>query len=157
MDKKKNLIGYIVIGILLASVAIFIIYMGNKNQRKFEYPLAKNYKINEYIPTFLTDNDMSKIYFNDFISTVISNPEESYLLLDEEYRNLKYPTYSSYYNEYASNVTIDKRVKKYYKDSVGKYIIFGVYDESDNLYIFKTNGVMQYSVYLDDYTVEIGD
>ena len=30
-----------------------------------------------------------------------------------------------------------------------------VYDNNGNFFAFKTKGVMQYSVYLDDYTVEI--
>ena len=46
-------------------------------------------------------------------------------------------------------------VKRFYVDSADGYKLYGAYDNNDNLFIFKTKGVMQYTVFLDDYTVEI--
>ena len=43
----------------------------------------------------------------------------------------------------------------FYIDDRSKNKVYGVYDTNGNMFVFKTNGVMQYSVYLDDYTVEI--
>lgn len=159
MNDKKNIITYIIIGVILVLFAVAFNYLYNKNNEDEPteyYQELKDYKANEYIPTYVSDNDMAKIYLNDFITTAITDPESSYDLLDGEYRNIKYPTYESYYNDFAIDVTYPK-IRDFYKKNINGYVVFGVYDINDNIYIFKTKGVMQYSVYLDDYTVEIGD
>ena len=46
-------------------------------------------------------------------------------------------------------------LKKFYVNNVDGYKVFGLYDNYGYHYIVKTKGVMQYEVYLDDYTIEI--
>ena len=58
---------------------------------------------------------------------------------------------------YTALKTLDLsyNVDSFYIDNSRRNKIYGVYDTNGNIFIFETNGVMQYAVYLDDYTVEI--
>ena len=148
----KNLIIFIVI---LASFSITYILIDKFTEKEEKIIYLKNYEVNEYIPTYISDEDMAKIYLNDYVYKMYSNPEEAYNLLDEEYRNEKFGSLEKYI-DYVYSLQYDVyTLTKYYKQEKNGYIIFGVYDKNDNLYIFKTKGVLQYKVYLDDYTVEI--
>ena len=98
---------------------------------------------------------MARIYLNDYVHTLFTDTEFAYNLLDEEYKNKKFGSYESFQNYVNSLPESGYNLLKYYKKDKKGYTIFGVYDKNDNLFIFKTKGVMQYSVYLDDYTVEI--
>lgn len=115
----------------------------------------KNYKVNEYIATYISDEDMAKIYLNDYIHNMYYDIESAYNSLDIEYRNKRFGTIENYKNYVYSLGYSSYTLSSYYKKDVSGYIIFGVYDNNGNFFAFKTKGVMQYSVYLDDYTVEI--
>lgn len=115
----------------------------------------KNYEVNEYIATYVTDEDMAGRYLNDYIHNMYFDIEYAYSLLDEEYRNIKFGSLENYRNYVYSLTYSTYQMDRYYKTSKDGYLIFGVYDKNGNLFIFKTKGVMQYKVYLDDYTVEI--
>ena len=115
----------------------------------------KNYEVNEYIATYVSDEDMAKIYLNDYIHNMYYDVENAYSLLDEEYRNKKFGSLVSY-KAYVKSLNFRTyTLDRYYISSDDGYLTFGVYDNNGNFYAFKTNGVMQYKVYLDDYTVEI--
>lgn len=117
--------------------------------------IPKTYGINEYSPINMTDEQMAKIYLNDYINNMYFDVEYAYNLIDEEYRIKRFGNISEYIN-YVNTLTYSSyKVEKYHIDSNGKYQIFWIYDENDNLFIFKIEGVMQYKVYLDDSTVEI--
>ena len=70
-------------------------------------------------------------------------------------REKKFVDLNSYINYVNSLNYSTYELSQYYVDNKGGNKIFGVYDNNGNLFVFKTNGVMQYTVYLDDYTVEI--
>lgn len=115
----------------------------------------KNYEVNEYIPTYVSDEDMAKIYLNDYIHNMYYDTQLAYNSLDVDYRTKKFGSLESYKTYVASLKYPTYTMSKYYKKEKEGFIIFGVYDTNGNLFVFKTNGVMQYNVYLDDYTVEI--
>ena len=98
---------------------------------------------------------MAKIYLNDYIHNMYYDIESAYNSLDIEYRNKRFGTIENYKNYVYSLGYSSYTLSSYYKKDVSGYIIFGVYDNNGNFFAFKTKGVMQYSVYLDDYTVEI--
>lgn len=115
----------------------------------------KNYEVNEYIATYVSDEDMAKIYLNDYIHNMYYDVETAYNLLDKEYKNKKFGSLDSY-KMYVNSLNFTTyNLVRYYKTSDDGYLTFGVYDNNGNFFAFKTNGVMQYKVYLDDYTVEI--
>jgi len=155
--ENKNPIKIIIVALVAIGVCIAVYFTVNYFSKKdnTDVNYIKNYKINEFIPTYISDEDMAKIYLNDYVYTMFYDTEKAYNLLDENYRNKKFANYETFKNYINSLPYSSYSLLKYYKKEKQGYIIFGVYDKNNNLFIFKTNGVMQYSVYLDDYTVEI--
>lgn len=156
MNEKPVKYFIIIVAIISIFTIIYLIldkFLNSNNEEMVEY--LKDYEVNQYIPTYVSDEGMAKIYLNDYIKKTYYDIEGAYELLDEEYRDKKFASLDDFKNYIYSNTNLNYKLQKYYKITKDGYIIFGVYDERDNLFIFKTKGVMQYSVYLDDYTVEI--
>lgn len=153
-DTAKKIIIVIIIMILFIGGCLLLDKL-TKNDSLEYADYLKNYKVNEYIATYVSDEDMAKIYLNDYVHNMYYDIDLAYNSLDEEYRSKKFGSLDNYKNYVMSLRYPNYTVSKYYKEEKGGYIIFGVYDTNGNFYAFKTNGVMQYKVYLDDYTVEI--
>jgi len=113
---------------------------------------SKVYGVNEYSIVNITQEQMANIYLNDFKNNMYNDVNYAYQLLNEEYRNMKFgniDNFISYVNSLnGNNITIDRY-------SIDSSNIITVYTENDIKYIFKIISVMEYEVYLDDYTVEI--
>ena len=148
----KNLILFVIIILIFTGAYILL---NRLTQEKNEIVYLKDYGVNEYITTYVSDEDMAKIYLNDYIYNMYSNIDKAYNSLDEKYRYEKFGSLESYKNYVDSLNYSTYTLSKYYKQEKDGYIIFGVYDQNNNLFIFKTKGVLQYTVYLDDYTIEI--
>lgn len=149
----KKIIVVVIILLVFAGLYILLSYITEKSSTTDIY--LKNYKVNEYIATYISDEDMAKIYLNDYIKNMYSDIEKAYNSLDEEYRNKKFGSLDNY-KQYVNSLTYPTyTLSRYYKKDTSNSIIFGVYDKNENFFAFKTKGVMQYTVYLDDYTVEI--
>lgn len=148
----KNII--IVVAIILIFSLLYIIIDKVFNDDSSINLYLKNYKVNEYIPIYVSDEQMAEIYLNDYIHKIYFDINGSYELLDAEYRKQKNLTLESY-KSYIYSLNLSSNMKKYYVIDKDGYLYFGVYDSNGNILVFKTNGVMQYTVYLDNYTVEI--
>lgn len=152
-NSVKNIV--IIVIILLIFSGTYVLLKNFTNKKETQDIYLKNYKVNEYINTYITDEEMARIYLNDYIRNMKYDIDKAYDLLDDEYRQEKFGTIENY-KKYVNNLKYTSyTLTRYYKQERNDTIIFGVYDNHDNLFIFKTNGVMQYKVYLDDYTVEI--
>ena len=151
-DSLKNII--VIVCILLAFSVLYSV-IDKVFNKKLEEIYLKNYEVNEYIPTYISDEQMAEIYLNHYVHTLFYDNELAYKLLDEEYRNKKYGNFDNFKNYINSLNYTTYKLKSFYVQEKQNYKIFGVYDNNGNVFIFKTNGVMQYTVYLDDYTVEI--
>lgn len=152
-QELKNVI--IFICIILAFSIIYILIDKIINSENEESLYLKNYEVNEYIPTYVSDEDMARIYLNDYINTMYSDVDKAYELLDKEYRDKKFGNIDNYKNYIKTLNNLSYKVDSFYLDNSHKYKVYGVYDTNGNMFIFKSVGVMQYTVYLDDYTVEI--
>lgn len=154
-NKNVKLVIYIV-SIMVIFIIVFIV-LNNllKNKEKGYDEYLKNYKVNEYIPTYVSDEDMAKIYLKDYIHNMFYDIEAAYDSLDTEYKNKKFGSLDNYKKYVYSLDNTSYVVSSYYKKDKNGYIYFGVYDTFGNTYVFKTKGVMQYSVFLDEETVEI--
>ena len=150
----KNVLIFVVILLIFTAIYIVINKLTNKDNIDYE-DFLKNYEVNEYITTYVSDEDMARIYLNTYIHEMYTNPKKGYELLDIEYREKKFKNITEYENYVNSLPYITHKMEKFYVDSKDGFKIYGVYDTNGNIYIFKTKGVMQYTVYLDDYTVEI--
>ena len=156
MNKNPIKYGIIIAIIILVFVGAYFIISKLTEDNSLGYEeFLKNYEVNEYIASYVSDEDMAKIYLNDYIHNMFYDVEKAYNLLDEEYKTKKFGSldnFKSYVDglEYSTYV-----LSRYYKKDTDGYIIFGVYDKNGNFFAFKTKGVLQYTVFLDDYTVEI--
>ena len=153
-ENIKNIIVVVVLVLVVAGIFVLVKYFLSDDSLEYEEYL-KNYEINEYIAVYKNDEDMAKIYLNDYVHKMYQDTEKSYDLLDEEYRNKKFGNLENYLNYVKSLGYQSFKMAKYYKTSKDGYVIFGVYDTNGNIFVFKVKGVMNYKVYLDDYTVEI--
>ena len=156
MNKNPIKYGIIIAIIILVFVGAYLIISKLMEDNSLGYEVfLKNYEVNEYIASYVSDEDMAKIYLNDYVHNMFYDVEKAYNLLDVEYRTKKFVSLDAfkYYVDSLDYSTYD--LAKYYKKDVDGYIIFGVYDGNGNFFAFKTKGVLQYTVYLDDYTVEI--
>lgn len=156
-SKIKSLIVVFIIAILFA-ILYFVfsnIFKESDIMLDDNIESLKNYKVNEYIPTYVSDEAMARIYLNEYIYNMYYDTKKAYELLDIEYRNKKFGKYENYIS-YLNNLSPSShKLERYYKTTKNGVITFGVYDDQGLFYAFKTTGVLQYTVYLDDYTVEI--
>lgn len=155
-----------VIVCLLIIVIGFVCYLVFKRdvQKDYNYnndesvSYLKNYEVNEYIPIYVEEADIVIKYLNDFKNSMIGDINYSYSLLNKEYREKKFGSvgkYEEYVNKVLSLSTYSLEVDAYkviYSDG-NKY--FDVYDKEGYHYIFKENSIMNYEVYLDNYTVKV--
>ncbi len=118
----------------------------------------RNYEANEFMPVYVTEQDMASKYLIDYKNNMLVDENAAYQSLNEEYRNKKFgnkENYIKYINENLSLSTISMEVDRYSVATINGYKFFKVYDKSDRYYIFKEKSIMDYEVYLDDYTVEL--
>lgn len=161
---QKNIFIIVPIIILLSIVVYLIVreYVASRTlyydstTRESTYDMIdKKYEVNEYISVLVTDEDMVRIYLNDYLNSTIDNVRSSYYLLDEDYRNARFGNVDNYISYIDSYDLSSYKIDKYYRKDIGDYTIYGIYDKDKRFIGFKTNGVMQYSVFLDENTVEI--
>lgn len=157
----KTIITIIVIIVIILAVIYLPGIIKNQNSNnsindKQSVEYTKNYEVNEYIPIMINDEQMSRIYLSDYMNNVLYNPDKAYDSLNKEYREKKFGSLDAYKNYINSlNLSKSSELDKYATYDKYDYKYYDLYDKDGNRYIFKTNGVMQYEIYLDDYTVDI--
>lgn len=131
---------------------------GTQNQVKNEEVEIKDrYECNELEYVAISIDDLILLYFNDYKTCALTNPEQAYELLDKDYREKRFKNleeYKSYISDNKNKIIND--VLKSYKikvdDETTTYICLGSYED---YYIFSENSVMDYTVILDTYTVDL--
>ncbi len=162
MKKNNSFISYLIVGLFIIAL-ISIMYLSKYlNKEKFELnpnykvETIENYEVNQYIPVMINDEQMSRKYLLDYINSVYNNMDNSYNLLNLEYRNERFGSVDAY-KDFINSLNINNgvSVSRYATYEKGNYKYYDIYDNNDNRYIFKTNGVMQYELFFDDDTVKI--
>ena len=111
---------------------------------------------NEYEYISVTDEMMAQSYLEDYANMISYDLEKAYKMIDEEYKQYKFLTQNEY-KEYIRNSKKNfemLRLKSFNITSDNKYKIYTCKDQYQNIYIFKEILPMQYTVQLDDYTLE---
>lgn len=143
-------------------------------------------KRNEYNSIEFKDYDnadIAKMYFDDYLKQMISNPEKAYNLLDKQYRETKFENYNGFVQYINANrekleltykmETLDNNdfekysdyldfklqhsnlgIKKYAIETYESYVQYTCQDAEGNYYIFSAQYPMDYSVVLDVYTTD---
>ena len=143
-------------------------------------------KYNEFNKIVLEKEKIAKKYFDDYIYNAVSNSEEAYKLLNEEYRTKRFPNINEYKEYIKQNIeqleTLDaKGIKSFeefndedkYKEYIGKLQLKGIeqynitnkdkykqiecVDVYGNYYLFNVKAAMDYTVILDAYTIDLPD
>lgn len=157
-------------------------YTTKINQSTGERTIEKNE--NNSIEFKDYDNaDIAKMYFDDYLKQMISNPEKAYNLLDKQYRETKFENYNGFVQYINANrekleltykmETLDNNdfekysdyldfklqhsnlgIKKYSIETYESYVQYTCQDAEGNYYIFSAQYPMDYSVVLDVYTTD---
>ncbi len=120
----------------------------------------ENIELNEY-NKFQYNNIDDVIIINDYLSRykdyLANDIKEAYNLLADDYKKEKFEDYSQY-EKYINNhkrqlLSISfTKYKETDKDDGKEYVCL---DSNGNYYIFKETAIMNFKLYLDDYTVDI--
>ncbi|MBR3003061.1 MAG: hypothetical protein IKF38_05855 [Clostridia bacterium] len=104
----------------------------------------------------LDEKSIMKYYFEQFILSVKYNVQEAYSVLDSKYRENRFENISNFenyvkenINDFEKNILVKYQIKEY--DAYKEYLCK---DNYGNFYIFKEKEPMNYTVMLDQYTVE---
>lgn len=127
-----------------------------KNLNEIEVTNIEINENNEYEYITVTDKMMAQSYLEDYADRILNDTQKSYEVLEEAYKQKKFPTWQSYQN-YITNTEKDYemlRAKDYYTSQDGENNIYVCKDQYGNSYVFKESAVMEYTVQLDDYTLE---
>ena len=115
---------------------------------------------NSYKNTTIDDLTMCNNYLNTYIESVKNNINNSYNLLDEEYRNKRFnniQNYIQYINENEEEI-LNSKVNQYKVninyDGSKQYIII---DNYNKYYIIDAKSVMNYTIMLDSYTLPVSE
>ena len=152
-DKYKGLI----IGLLVLTFFTFIIYKINSNNSKnsgstrINSNYLKNYEINEVIPIYINDDDIAKKYLSEYVNLLIYHREEAFKLVDTDTLVEKFDNFSAF-DKYVDNLMTDSfikaTVKSYSYDITDGVKAMHVIDADGNVFIFKEESLMNYTVEL---------
>ena len=152
MNKHYNIItGIIVALLIIGSIAGIFIFYKNTSSGDFEY--LKNYEVNEYMPIYISEEKMAKMYYNEFLYYLNNDLNGAYNLLNSEYKKKKFSSFMTFQvytlpfltSTLDSYSLVEKNDKK----------IFYLKLSDGNEVIFSTSGVMKYELYFDDSTISI--
>ncbi len=144
--KKYNITIFIIIGILaLFSIFSVIIIKGNEKYKDNEFKNLKNNGYNTFQTVNVNENEMPSIYLYDYYELFNSNIEKAYSLLDENFKQTKFPTLDLF-KEYTKKLKFNPQVQSYKVEVVDNNYVFHITANPNVNFIFRTTGVMQYTV-----------
>lgn len=112
---------------------------------------------NSYTEYKVNEEDTINRHLTAYKRMMLSNPKLAYEYLDEDYRNKRFGSYkkfNEYINEFKSEITA-LTMKKYKINSYDDYKEYVIIDANGNYYRFRENNVMDYTVMLDVYTIDL--
>lgn len=162
IDLKKNK-KTIIICVNILLITLIIVYFVNRKKINFdEYAyieeVIEKYDANQFIPIYVTESDIVKKYLNDYKNLILYDKKEAYELLNQEYKNKRFDSYEkfeTFINDRITLNTYSMEVDKYNVNIINNKKVYNIFDKSGYQYIFKENSIMNYEVYLDEYTIEI--
>ena len=121
-----------------------------------QYLTTQNFT-GEFLQEDITENNIVKRYFEYYKLLILTKPEKAYLLINDEYKEIRFGNYDNFYKyindniEIFNNMEFNKFQINYYED----YTQYVSLSNSGNYYIFNVNKVMDFSVLLDQYIVDL--
>ena len=153
---------YFIMNIDTANFTYSIEPIQNKNFQNFEEVELKNdienipikgNNIFEYVR--YSDEDMALEYIKYYNELLKDNVEKAYSLLDQEYKNNKFPTIEKF-KEYASEKKVenDLNISEFSYTKEDNYQKYTIKDNYGYYYLIKETAIMEFSVQLDLYTIK---
>ena len=112
---------------------------------------------NKFSTSYATDEESVKDYINLYKRLALGYPERMYQLLDEEYKTAKFGNLENFieYVETNKNSIIGINPQSYQVERDGDYTQYVCIDQNGKYYIFREESVMDYTVILDTYTIDL--
>lgn len=103
----------------------------------------------------ISDTTIINDYMAKFKNSLVDINEDSYNLLDDEYRKKKFDNCDEYKNYVSKhlNELLSINITKYKKEEKDKETRYICLDANGNYYILNETAIMQFSIMLDTYTV----
>ena len=155
---SKEAIKNIIYVVLIMGIFILILVETSKSNRGYTFSDYAQYeakyegKVNQINYVKVSDLTMAQKYLSDFVNICLTNKKEAYELIDPYYKEKEmknYNTFSAKVDEMNTKVFAQSKVASYKVSSGKNYRYYYVKDAADNVYVFKENGIMNYTVYLD--------
>ena len=127
-----------------------------KNQL-FNTAEIKNRIYNKYSYKVVQDEEYAKELLKSYTETIRYNIKYSYNNLAEEYKTSKFENIAEYEKYIEENkISIIATTLKYYQYNIfDGYIQYVCIDQNGRYYIFNQTSIMNYSLYLDNYTIDL--
>lgn len=113
-------------------------------------------KNNKYSYYRINDEEMSAKYFRTYRDLMINNTEEAYNKLSKEYREKRFKNYDNFkqYVEKNKQEITRADINQYLVEKNGDNKEYVCKDGNENMYIFTTLSVANYTVKLDTHTID---
>ena len=123
---------------------------------KIENESIKSNLYNKYNYNLYSGKDVAEKYINDFIFKMKYIPDVAFGTLDEEYRNKKFSNIDEFksYIKNNSERFDDFIIRSYGREATENITNYEVEDINNHYYKIKASSGMDYTIILDDYTVE---
>lgn len=156
----------IVIAIILIIMLAFIIILLNNRTRELQNSIlynntatqnTKNPNAKNNVTIQLVSNEeMCKTYYKDYKQMLLNSPKEAYDLLDPEYKAKRFPQYEQFAKFVKENEDYYRMndMREYNRTNYDGYYQYTVIDICNGIFVFKETAVQEYTVQLDDYTLE---
>lgn len=111
---------------------------------------------NEFIETITNQKMKASKLFNKYLSETLYYTDDAYNMLDEEYRNKRFGSIEKYKQYIKENEEYIKSlvIRSYAVTKKAGYTEYKIMDNYENMYTFKVTKLLNYTVEMDDYTIE---
>lgn len=158
LNERANELEFNITVILNKYNGTFSIIPGILNIETSYTAVGKNTKNENNIFSIINidDKTMANTYLVNYKAEMLYNLENAYNLLDEEYKEKRFLNFSDYKQYVENNVEKIKKANltKYFVKKYNDYTLYTCIDQYNNYYIFIETSVMEYTVMLDDYTID---
>lgn len=122
---------------------------------KLDDTILSSEKVTSFSRVSLDDKEYSNELFAEWKEKIFYDKKDAYSKLNNQYKEKRFSNYNSF-ADYLSNKKYIPTINQYRVYSKDDYTDYICTDQYNNYYIFRVQGgVMRYTVFLDNYTVEL--
>ena len=117
----------------------------------------KSNSYNNFTMSINEPKEALNYYLENYVTMAVYYPEVAYNLLDSQYREERFENLQNYkkYILDNENILLNFTINEYNISEKDGYTQYTIIDTFENYYIFKVTDIMEYSLILDIYTVDL--